>query len=110
MRAVVFDMDGVLLDSETVYELAWREAAGMLGLDGIDEVHSKVLGMDEKGCIETLQGRYGKDFDAKGFWDLTTDLSVKYMEEKGIPLKPYAREVLVYLKAKDHKCAAGTVW
>ena len=108
MRAVVFDMDGVLLDSETVYELSWREAAGMLGLDGIDEVHSKVLGMDEKGCIETLQGRYGKDFDAKGFWDLTTDLSVKYMEEKGIPLKPYAKEILVYLKAKEYPLALAT--
>lgn len=108
MRAVVFDMDGVLLDSESVYELAWRNAAGMLGLDGIDEVHSKVLGMDEKGCIETLKGRYGKNFDAKGFWDLTTDLSVKYMEENGIPLKAHAGEILQYLKAKKYPLALAT--
>ena len=36
MKAVLFDMDGVIFDSERAVLAVWREVAGELGLVGID--------------------------------------------------------------------------
>ena len=49
ITAVVFDMDGVLFDTERIYMECWREAAEPKGLKNVDEI--------SKACIgRTLQG------------------------------------------------------
>ena len=107
-KAFVFDMDGLLLDSETVYEKAWIMAADMWNLDGIERVHKSVLGFSESDTILTLKKNYGQDFDAKGFWDLTTDLSLDIMNETGVPEKPFARETLAWLKNQSYSIALAS--
>ena len=43
-RAVIFDLDGVLLDSERVAMGRWRQAGELLGLDGIEQVYLRCIG------------------------------------------------------------------
>jgi len=51
IKAVIFDMDGVLLDSEAVYEEGWRIAGEKKNLRGIDAFHKTILGLSEQDTI-----------------------------------------------------------
>ena len=108
VSAIIFDMDGVLFDSEAVYEVAWRKAAREQGLSNIDFVHKKTLGMGQEGAMAVLQAHYGRDFDANAFWKYTSRLAEEYEEKNTIPLKPYCKEILAYLSGKGYRLAVAS--
>ena len=108
IKALIFDMDGVLLDSEAVYEKVWRIAADKMGVTGIDAVHKNCLGRNKTDSCAILRTAYGKEFAAEEFWALTDELSLKEQEESGVPLKPFAKETLSYLKQKGYDLALAS--
>ena len=66
--AVFFDMDGLLLDSESALLDCWREAARTLGLRVDDGVWLSMIGLSDAVCDELLGRRVGQD-DARALRD-----------------------------------------
>ena len=58
IKAVIFDMDGVLIDTEKHYNAAWCEAARMAGFDFKRE-HALML----RSCDAQLAAKMMKDGD-----------------------------------------------
>ncbi len=60
--AVIFDMDGLLVDSEPLYMRAWQEAASQLGFEITDDHYLSLLGLPERdyetAVLEALGGRF----------------------------------------------------
>jgi len=102
-KSVVFDMDGVLFDSESLDHKCWYEIADELGLKEIDDVFFKTIGRTRPASIRLLKDKYGEDFDGDGFLTKTLGLFDKKVDEEGMPLKPYARECLKGLKDAGYK-------
>lgn len=98
MKSIVFDMDGVLFDSEALDHECWIARAAQLSLPDIDEVFYRTLGRTMEATYELLRGKYGSDFDGPGFLKLTLGLFDERVEKEGMPLKPYAKECLARLK------------
>jgi HAD superfamily hydrolase (TIGR01509 family) len=100
VKAVVFDMDGLLVDSETVYCEALTAQAAAMGHELPMSVLQLMIGQAWAGSAQVLKGHFGPGFDT----DLLRDGSVKrfyQLAQAEIALKAGVVELL------DHLDAAG---
>lgn len=102
-KAIVFDMDGVLFDTERLCRESWAVIAKEQNLSGIDDVLTACTGTNRQATTEIMKKAYGEDFDAIGFMDTCSKMNTKRMEEEGIPIKKGAHEILQFLKEENYK-------
>lgn len=67
VRAVVFDMDGLLLDTEVLYRAAMDAAAAERGEEVPTEVFLRMVGLQGPDSDRVLRDHFGEAFDANGF-------------------------------------------
>ena len=108
IKAIIFDMDGVILDSESISDLTWRKAAEERGLSVNDEILNACRGSNKNDTIVTLKKYYGADFDSEAFLERTSELFHEIEDKDGIPLLPFAKEILEYLKPRYHLALASS--
>ena len=108
IKAIIFDMDGVILDSESISDITWRKAAEEKGLTVNDEILNACRGSNKNDTIQTLKKYYGSDFDSEAFLERTSILFHEIEEKDGIPLLPYAKEILSYLKTRYRLALASS--
>ncbi|MBO4438314.1 MAG: HAD family phosphatase [Spirochaetaceae bacterium] len=100
IKAVIFDMDGVILDSESVCDKTWEAALAEEGFVDDKDAINKCRGTNYADTCKILHELYGSDFPAEKFMARGSELFHQIENEQGIPLLPYAKEVLEYLSAK----------
>lgn len=67
-KAVVFDMDGLLFDTEVLYRQAITDAAAELSLDYPNDLYLSTIGLTGEDCAVLLRAHFGQDFDVEGLW------------------------------------------
>lgn len=108
MKAVIFDMDGVLFDTESVCMKAWDYAGELMGVGKAGYMVLKTLGMNADKAIEIIRNEFGDDFDAVKFKQTGREYSYHYFNTYGVPEKPGLYEILDYLKKKGYKIALAS--
>jgi HAD superfamily hydrolase (TIGR01509 family) len=63
-RALIFDLDGTLLDTMAVHKQAWRETAAPYGIDVTDDVFDAFAGRTSHAIVAELNGRFGTTMNA----------------------------------------------
>ncbi|MCQ2601543.1 MAG: HAD family phosphatase [Treponema sp.] len=108
IKAVVFDMDGVLLDSETICDRIWRRLADEMKLPDIEDAIVENRGCNTDLMAEQLIARYGKDFDQPKFFEDFRKYFYEVENTTGIPLMAEVVETLDYLKSRNYRLALAT--
>ena len=106
--AVIFDMDGVIFDSERATMNCWKEIAQQHGLENAEEVYLATLGTNMKKTKEIVLSYYGQDFP---FEACLRELAKLYFERYGegrLPVKPGVRELFRFLKENHKKIALAS--
>lgn len=107
-KAVIFDMDGVILDSEKLYVRFWREAGQSCGYPFEVKHALAIRSLARKFAIERLRGFFGESFDYDAVRNKRIELMESYVEQNGIDLKPYAEHTLSELKKRGYTIALAT--
>ncbi len=108
VKAVIFDMDGLLLDTEKLLVRFWVQAANEAGFPMTHENALSIRSLHRMFAIPYLQGLFGEDFDYVKIRSRRMELMNEYLSNHPLELKDGARELLEYLNEKSIPAAVAT--
>jgi HAD superfamily hydrolase (TIGR01509 family) len=97
--AVIFDMDGLLVDSEPLYMRAWQEAASQLGFEITDDHYFSLLGLPERDYEAAVLDALGGRFPMEKFRACWKQLWLKSVSDGELRPKAGAVQLVAALRA-----------
>ncbi|CAN5736261.1 HAD family phosphatase [soil metagenome] len=107
-RALVFDMDGLLLDSEAPIRDAWVSTARAKGYAATNEHFLEVVGRNEQDAGRIFRGYFGEGIPLEQISLEVKSLLERTLPPTGFALKPGALTLLEDLKQRGVPCAVAT--
>lgn len=106
-KAVIFDLDGVLVDTSRFHRQAWYDLAEKEGFRMSDEFFSRTFGMQNYQIIPLLAGESvcGKEIERMSLWK---ESRYRQYIKGNLQLSGGARELIEKLKTEGFKTAIGT--
>ena len=102
-QAVVFDMDGVIFDTERLVIEFWKEVAKKHNIPNVEHTCIQCLGTNRVRTREIFLENYGADFPFDPYRAEVTELFNTHYKGVPLPTKPGVRELLNYLQEQDIK-------
>ena len=107
VELVIFDMDGLIFDTEKLSYLSWVEAAKKFNIDFDLKLLYKMLGTNHESCRNTLIEHYGDKIDVDEYMKEKRKINLSLLKD-GAEKKPGLDELLIYLSDKKIKKAVAT--
>lgn len=108
VSGIIFDMDGVLIDSERQSNEGWLWAAGQLGVDMPMWLIDSFKGAPAELCCKFFDDYYKGVIDYWEVKELRTQHVYKIRETEGIPVKKGVKDIFEYIRNNGLKCAVAT--
>jgi HAD superfamily hydrolase (TIGR01509 family) len=108
IAGVVFDMDGVMFDTERLSCDVWLELYREDGIPVTREVLHSFAGMTSESTSAFMVERYGDGHDYRALDHLAEQRVAQKLRAEGVPCKPGLLPLLTYLRGKGYRIALAT--
>ena len=108
IKAVIFDMDGVITDTEKLLVKYWCQAANEMGFPMTYEQALSLRSLAARYAEPYLKELFGEKFSYRKVRSRRKELMEEDIERNGIRIKPGLSELMAYLKEHGYKTAIAT--
>ena len=108
IKAVIFDVDGTLLDTERIYMKAWKEAAAEAGFVMPDSVLQKTRAVNTKDAARIFEEEIGNGFSYQAVRPIRVRIAEEIIRRESPILKPGVLELLEFLEEKGIRLAVAS--
>ena len=108
VKAVIFDQDGLMFDTERLSVQAWNAVGKRYGIHADESFFDYLKGGSRPHTISMMKAAYGEDFPCEQFLKEKKEYSYRLIEENGLPVKKGLKELLHYLKKNGCKTGIAT--
>lgn len=108
IKGAIFDMDGVLLNSEILYQRFWCEAGREFGYPFEPKHVLRLRSLTGINAVKVLEEMFHEGFPYEEVKARRKILMEEYIDEYGVEVKDGAKEILEYFKGQGIKLALAT--
>src|SRR4030066_1801443 len=108
IKLVIFDMDGLMFDTEKLIFKSWKESCKKYKQNLSDKIFIESIGLNRKKTIEIYKKYFAVNFPYEEIIDETMNIFENLIRSEGVPLKEGLLELLEYNKKKQLKMAIAT--
>lgn len=105
---IIFDMDGLMFDTEKVFIKAWDYAGDKIGIGKAGFMVYKTLGMNIAASYNVWKEEFGDRYDQEELRKYTKEFLKKYYDENTVPVKHGLYILLDFLKSKQCKMVVAS--
>jgi len=108
LELIIFDMDGLMFDTERIAYISWKQAALIHGYELNGDIFNKTIGANLERTKEIYLEHFGNGFPIEEVTDQRIIIAENLIKTNGVPIKSGLYELLDYLKDLDVKKAVAT--
>lgn len=108
INTVIFDMDGVIFDTEKIYLDSWTDIFKKYGYKMTKEVYTSVMGVGCENVIKTFKSIYGENLPIDIMYKEKDEILAKRIDEGNVAIKEGVHEILNFLRENNYKVALAT--
>lgn len=108
IKAVLFDMDGLMFDTERMYHDSWLELGRQRGIAMTEALVAEMRGRNREGCVALCKAAFGPDFDFMELRSACVERMEAQIAAKGLPKRPGLDELLEELARRGLPAVLAT--
>lgn len=108
IRGVLFDMDGLMFDTEPIAKECWADLGSTYGCAMDEEFYLSLCGLNRRAVERRFKEKFGEGLDFAAYSDAQQRLLMQRYRERGVPLKPGLMALLRYLQERHIPAAVAT--